>query len=153
LRLLQIGCGDIFENSVVDQFNECAVSRKKCVPRKADQGAYPVPQPSVLVQKFDTVDFSGKWYISSGLNPTFDTFDCQVHEFSASPNKITGKLSWRIQTPDGGFITRTAVQNFVQDPGQPGILLNHGNEFLHYEDDWYGSISLSPRFYAVYCDC
>ncbi|KAK6136364.1 hypothetical protein DH2020_029894 [Rehmannia glutinosa] len=32
----QIKCGDLFENSVVDQFNECAVSRKKCVPRKSD---------------------------------------------------------------------------------------------------------------------
>eukprot|EP00250_Pteridium_aquilinum_P002117 c12321_g1_i1 orf=284-1687(-) len=133
----QIGCGDIFENSVVDQFNECAVSRKKCVPQKGDEGTYPIPQPSALVQNFSASDFSGKWYISSGLNPTFDTFDCQLHEFSTSPNKFSAKLTWRIKTPDGGFFTRSALQNFVQDPKQPGIFYNHGNEFLHYQDDWY----------------
>ncbi|KAH6554542.1 hypothetical protein KP509_1Z326600 [Ceratopteris richardii] len=132
-----IGCGDLFENSVVDQFNECAVSRKKCVPQKPDGGKFPIPEPSALVQSFNTTDFTGNWYITSGYNPTFDTFDCQLHEFSASPKKLTGKLSWRIKTPDGGFFTRSTVQNFVQDPQQPGILYNHDNEFLHYQDDWY----------------
>ncbi|KAJ6379939.1 hypothetical protein OIU76_016571 [Salix suchowensis] len=39
----QIKCGDLFENSVVDEFNECAVSRKKCVPRKSDVGEFPCP--------------------------------------------------------------------------------------------------------------
>ncbi|CAL5196087.1 unnamed protein product [Lathyrus oleraceus] len=39
----QIRCGDVFENSVVDEFNECAVSRKKCVPKKSDVGEFPVP--------------------------------------------------------------------------------------------------------------
>jgi hypothetical protein len=49
---------------------------------------------------------------------------------------LTGKLNWRITTPDGGFFTRSTVQNFVQDSQQPGVLYNHGNEFLHYQDDW-----------------
>ncbi|KAL9270984.1 Violaxanthin de-epoxidase, chloroplastic-like protein [Drosera capensis] len=31
----QIKCGDLFENSVVDEFNDCVVSRKKCVPNDA----------------------------------------------------------------------------------------------------------------------
>eukprot|EP01018_Ginkgo_biloba_P029887 Gb_27593 [translate_table: standard] len=133
----QIKCGDLFENSVVDQFNECAVSRKKCVPQKYDEGTFPVPDPSALVGNFNVADFRGKWYISSGLNPTFDTFDCQVHEFYPTSNTLTGKLSWRISTPDGGFFTRSTAQKFVQDPSQPGVLYNHDNEFLHYQDDWY----------------
>ncbi|MCO5597085.1 hypothetical protein L7F22_051159 [Adiantum nelumboides] len=121
----EIGCGDVFENSVVDQFNDCAVSRKKCVPQKPDLGDFPVPQPSALVPSFNTTEFTGKWYISSGLNPTFDTFDCQLHEFSTSPNKLTGKLSWRIKTPDGGFFTRSALRSFMQDQQHQGILYNH----------------------------
>merc|ERR1712038_1704041 len=32
---------------------------------------------------------------------------------------------------------RDALQRFVQDPKQPGHLINHDNEYLHYEDDWY----------------
>eukprot|EP00252_Welwitschia_mirabilis_P023197 TRINITY_DN650_c0_g1_i3.p1 TRINITY_DN650_c0_g1~~TRINITY_DN650_c0_g1_i3.p1 ORF type:complete len:491 (-),score=115.71 TRINITY_DN650_c0_g1_i3:538-2010(-) len=133
----QIKCGDLFENNVVDKFNECAVSRKNCVPRKLDEGKYPIPEPSVLVKSFNIADFSGKWYISSGLNPSFDTFDCQVHEFYPSESRLTGNLTWRISTPDGGFLTRSTVQRFVQDTSHPGILYNHDNEYLHYQDDWY----------------
>lgn len=133
----QIKCGDLFENSVVDEFNDCAVSRKKCVPRKSDVGEFPAPDPAVLVQNFNMNDFNGKWFISSGLNPTFDTFDCQLHEFHTEGSKLVANLTWRIKTPDTGFFTRTALQNFVQDPKYPGILYNHDNEFLHYQDDWY----------------
>ncbi|KAF5454812.1 hypothetical protein F2P56_024449 [Juglans regia] len=133
----QIKCGDLLENSVVDEFNECAVSRKKCVPTKSDIGEFPVPDPAVLVKSFNISDFSGKWFITSGLNPTFDTFNCQQHVFHIESNQLVGNLSWRIQTPDGGFFTRSAIQRFVQDPNQPGILYNHDNEYLHYQDDWY----------------
>ncbi|XP_038890493.1 violaxanthin de-epoxidase, chloroplastic [Benincasa hispida] len=133
----QIKCGDLFENSVVDEFNECAVSRKKCVPMKSDVGDFPVPDPSVLVKNFNISDFSGKWFITSGLNPTFDTFDCQLHEFHVENGKLVGNITWRIRTPDSGFFTRSTVQRFVQDPQRPGVLYNHNNEYLHYEDDWY----------------
>ncbi|KAK3031300.1 hypothetical protein RJ639_037312 [Escallonia herrerae] len=133
----QIKCGDLFENSVVDEFNECAVSRKKCVPRKSDVGEFPVPDPAVLVQNFNINNFSGRWFITSGLNSTFDAFDCQLHEFHTESNKLVGNLSWRIRTPDSGFFTRSAVQKFVQDPTYPGILYNHDNKYLHYQDDWY----------------
>ncbi|XP_002986185.2 violaxanthin de-epoxidase, chloroplastic isoform X1 [Selaginella moellendorffii] len=133
----QIKCGDIFENKVVDEFNDCAVTRKSCVPQKKDEGRFPVPPPSALVQSFDTTKFTGKWFISSGLNRSFDTFDCQLHEFTAAPQRLTGNLSWRVNTPDGGFITRKAVQSFQQDSKNPGVLYNHDNEFLHYRDDWY----------------
>ncbi|KAL1552136.1 Violaxanthin de-epoxidase, chloroplastic [Salvia divinorum] len=133
----QIKCGDLFANSVVDEFNDCAVSRKKCVPQKSDLGDFPAPDPALLVQNFNMSDFNGKWFISSGLNPTFDTFDCQLHEFHTEGNKLVANLTWRIKTPDTGFFTRTAVQNFVQDPKYPGILYNHDNEYLHYQDDWY----------------
>ncbi|XP_078447174.1 non-photochemical quenching 1 [Wolffia australiana] len=133
----QIKCGDIFENSVVDEFNECAVSRKKCVPRKSDVGEFPIPDSSALVKKFDISDFNGKWFISSGLNPIFDAFDCQLHEFHVESDRLVGNITWRIRTLDGGFFTRSAVQKFVQDPSQPGILYNHDNEYLHYQDDWY----------------
>lgn len=134
--LFQIKCGDLFENNVVDEFNECAVSRKKCVPQKSDVGEFTVPDPSVLVKTFNISDFTGKWYITSGLNPIFDAFDCQLHEFHTESGKIVGNLSWRVRTPDTAFFTRAAVQKFVQDPLLPGALYNHGNEYLHYQDDW-----------------
>ena len=134
----QIRCGDLFENEVVGEFNACAVSQKKCVPQRTDDGAYPVPPVDSFVKAFDTRVFEGRWYISAGLNPVFDTFDCQVHFFTApTPKTLYGKLNWRISEPDGEFFTRDTIQRFVEDEKQPGILYNHDNEYLHYQDDWY----------------
>uniref|UniRef100_A0A7S2SKA3 VDE lipocalin domain-containing protein n=1 Tax=Rhizochromulina marina TaxID=1034831 RepID=A0A7S2SKA3_9STRA len=134
----QIRCGDIFENEVVGEFNACAVSQKRCVPQRQDDGTFPVPPESALVRSFNTKQFEGRWYISAGLNPIFDTFPCQVHFFtSPKPGLLYGKLNWRIVEPDGEFFTRNAVQRFKQDPSMPGVLYNHDNEYLHYQDDWY----------------
>mmetsp|Transcript_32726 Transcript_32726/g.68820 ORF Transcript_32726/g.68820 Transcript_32726/m.68820 type:complete len:485 (+) Transcript_32726:91-1545(+) len=134
----QIDCGNIFENDVVGEFNKCAVSDMTCVPQKADDGSYPVPAKEQLVQKFDTKLWNGRWYISAGQNKLFDTFPCQVHFFTeTAPGKFFGKLNWRIQEPDGEFFTRDAVQEFVQDPENPAHLVNHDNDYLHYQDDWY----------------
>ena len=134
----QIKCGDIFENDVVGEFNKCAVSDMDCVPTRPDDGSYPIPAPENVVSKFDTKLWNGRWYITAGQNELFDRFPCQVHLFTETePGKFFGKLNWRIQEPDGEFFTRDALQRFVQDPKQPGHLINHDNEYLHYEDDWY----------------
>lgn len=146
----QIGCGDLFENEVVGQFNACALSKKQCVPRKEDDGSYPVPADSALVPSFDINSFKGKWYISAGLNPLFDIFDCQVHFFTVQGDKLYGKLNWRITEPDGEFFTRDTVQRFVQDPKFPGKLYNHDNEYLHYQDDWYILDHEPDQFIAIF---
>jgi violaxanthin de-epoxidase len=64
----QIECGDKFSNDVVGDFTKCAVSDKKCVPQRPDDGSWPVPKDEVLVEKFDVSKFVGPWYISAGLN-------------------------------------------------------------------------------------
>jgi len=134
----QIKCGDIFENTVVGEFNKCAVSDMDCVPTRPDDGSYPVPPPEVLVPKFNTNLWNGKWYITAGQNDLFDIFPCQVHFFTeTAPGKFLGKLNWRITEPDGEYFSRDAVQEFYQDPKQPGHLINHDNEYLNYQDDWY----------------
>lgn len=134
----QIRCGDLFENDVVGKFNTCAVSSKKCVPQKEDEGLYPEPAKESLAKSFDTSLWNGRWYISAGLNPIFDTFDCQAHFFtSPSPGKVYAKLFWRITEPDGEFFTKDAIQRFIQDKNNPAHLINHDNEYLHYKDDWY----------------
>jgi len=134
----QIECGNTFENDVVGEFNKCAVSDMTCVPQKQDDGSYPVPSKDLLVPSFDTKFFNGRWYISAGQNKLFDTFPCQVHFFTeTAPGKFFGKLNWRIEEPDGEFFTRDAVQEFYQDPKNPAHMINHDNEYLHYQDDWY----------------
>merc|ERR1719491_1780201 len=134
----QIKCGDTFENDVVGEFNKCAVSDMDCVPTRPDDGSYPIPNPEVVVPKFDTKLWNGKWYITAGQNDLFDIFPCQIHFFTeTAPGKFFGKLNWRIEEPDGEYFSRDAVQRFVQDPKQPGHLINHDNEYLHYQDDWW----------------
>ena len=147
----QIKCGDTFENDVVGTFNKCAVSQKKCVPQKQDEGLYPVPPLSAQVKKFDTKIWDGKWYITAGLNKIFDTFDCQVHFFTSPyPGKFYAKLFWRIDEPDGEFFTKNAVQRFIQDPKNPAHMINHDNEYLHYKDDWYILDYEPDKFVLVY---
>jgi len=91
-----------------------------------------------MVKEFNTNLWNGRWYITAGQNELFDRFPCQVHFFTETePGKFYGKLNWRIQEPDGEYFTRDAVQEFYQDPKLPGHLINHDNDYLHYEDDWY----------------
>ncbi len=91
----QIKCGDIFENEVVGEFNKCAVSDMDCVPTRPDDGAYPVPADDIVVPKFNTNLWNGKWYITAGQNELFDIFPCQVHFFTETePGKFFGKLNW-----------------------------------------------------------
>ena len=51
--------------------------------------------------------------------------------------RFFGKLNWRVSEPDGEFFTRDALQEFYQDPNDPSHLINHDNEYLHYQDDWW----------------
>jgi len=149
----QIKCGDEFSNDVVGAFTNCAVTEKKCVPQRPDDGSWPVPQESALVEKFAPEMLTGPWYISAGLNKAFDTFDCQLHKFeSPADNKLVGNLQWRIKDPVAGtnFVTRYTVQEFVQDSKVPGILYNHDNEFLHYQDDWYILGARDEAYVVVY---
>eukprot|EP01041_Mallomonas_annulata_P001411 gene1411-2709_t len=147
----QIKCGDQFENDVVGVFNACAVSQKKCVPQKQDEGLFPIPAKESWVKKFDTSLWNGRWYISAGLNKAFDIFDCQVHFFTSPyPGKFYAKLFWRVTEPDGEFFTKNAVQRFIQDKTYPAKMYNHDNEYLHYKDDWY-IIDYEPNdFILVY---
>lgn len=49
-----------------------------------DDGSYPYPPEEALVKQFSMDEFKGKWYISAGLNPLFDVFDCQVGPYYLS---------------------------------------------------------------------
>lgn len=136
----QIRCGDRYEDKAVDVFNTCAVSEKKCVPQKVDEGLFPVPPDCSLDENFNLAGFQGRWYITAGLNPLFDTFPCQEHYFATpkgSSGVVYAEINWRIPLSEGDFIQRSTMQRFVQDSSNPAVLFNHGNEYLHYQDDWY----------------
>lgn len=162
----QIRCGDKYSDAAIDAFNKCAVSDKKCVPQRVDEGAYPVPPDCAQDAKFDLSAFTGRWFISAGLNPLFDTFDCQAHFFAnPAPGRLVARINWRIPAGTGAggvpdFMERSTVQTFVQggedppprtDPSfNPAYLANHGNEYLHYEDDWYILASKPDQYVFVY---
>eukprot|EP00887_Chlorella_sp_A99_P004962 scaffold4.g4962.t1 len=112
---------------------------------------YPVPPESALDKEFDLSNFQGRWYITAGLNPLFDTFDCQAHYFaSPEPGKLYAKINWRIPRGPIDFIERSTMQRFVQVPSNPALLLNHDNEFLHYQDDWYILASKPDEYVFIY---
>lgn len=55
-----------------------------------------------------------------------------------------------MKKPNGQFIERSDVQTFVQDEDKKGMLLNHDNEFLHYQDDWFVLGMRPDEYVAVY---
>jgi violaxanthin de-epoxidase len=152
----QIKCGDKYADAAIDAFNKCAVSEKKCVPQRVDKDAFPTPPDCAQDANFDLAPFTGRWFISAGLNPLFDTFDCQAHFFATpAPDKVVGRINWRIPNGVGAggkpdFSERSTVQTFVQDPANKAHLINHGNEYLHYEDDWYVLASKPDSYVFVY---
>jgi violaxanthin de-epoxidase len=154
----QIECGNLWENQVVGTFNKCAVSDMSCVPQQKDDGSYPVPSNAQVVDKFDTKLFNGRWYITAGQNKLFDIFPCQVHFFTETEKgQLFAKLNWRVEEPDGEFFTRDALQTFYQDASMPSHLINHDNEYLHYQDDWWiidyeydDNESKTPPFAFIY---
>lgn len=85
--------GDKYQDAAIDTFNKCAVSEKKCVPQRVDEGVYPVPQDCALDTKFNLADFQGRWYITAGLNPLFDTFPCQVRPLAGTAFSLLLLLS------------------------------------------------------------
>lgn len=147
----QIKCGDLYENNAVQTFNECAVSSKKCVPQRVDTDLFPVPADSARVNEFDLKQFTGRWYITAGLNPLFDTFPCQEHYFgNPEPGVLFGKINWRVPKGDkGDFLQRSVTQTFRQTK-DPAVLLNHNNAYLHYEDDWYILASKPNEYVLIY---
>mmetsp|Transcript_20176 Transcript_20176/g.60860 ORF Transcript_20176/g.60860 Transcript_20176/m.60860 type:complete len:491 (+) Transcript_20176:281-1753(+) len=147
----QIRCGDQYEDSAVQTFNSCAVSQKKCVPQRVDKDVYPVPSECARDEKFDLNMFTGRWYITAGLNPLFDTFPCQEHYFGVpEPGVLYGRINWRVPKGDSGdFLQRSVVQTFKQQE-DPAVLWNHGNAYLHYEDDWYILASKPDEYVMIY---
>ena len=106
----QIKCGDLFGDQASEVFNKCAVTDKKCVPQKQDDGSYPVPMASALAKGFKPSVLEGDWYISAGLNPAFDIFDCQLHRFETpSPTKLVGNLQARAAPPILQFAAAAAA--------------------------------------------
>lgn len=153
----QIKCGDKYADKAVETFTACAISEQKCVPQRVDEGLFPVPPDCSLDNTFDLSSFQGRWYITAGLNPLFDTFDCQEHFFaSPEPGKVFAKINWRIPstdplTGDRDFIDRSVMQRFVQeDAATPAVLVNKDNEFLNYQDTWYVLASKPDEYVFIY---
>lgn len=53
-------------------------SLTRVFPYRQDDGSWPVPPRDAQVKSFNPKMMEGRWYISAGLNPAFDCFDCQV---------------------------------------------------------------------------
>lgn len=51
-----------------------------------------MPPDNALDEKFDLNNFQGRWYITAGLNPLFDTFPCQEHYFGVPKTGVASIL-------------------------------------------------------------
>ncbi len=145
----QIRCGDLYKPTDdtakhINAFSECLISDNHCVA----QQNMTCPVPDYPKGSVDIADFTGTWYITRGLNPLYDCFDCQVHSFrldDGAAKPLVGDLSYSVKVDmnctEGSchYLERQVHQSFAQDPSDDYHLLNHNNtvEEMHYADDWY----------------
>ena len=98
----------------------------------------------------------GRWYITAGLNPTFDTFDCQIHEFSAPENILKRKLegvvaianfSYRVPLGNNEFSTKNAPKSLQLIKDEPFNSVKNVEEPIFEEGKKWGiePFSLSDR--------
>ena len=86
----QIRCGDLYNpggnaSDFIEAFSVCAISEHHCVPQS--QMRCPVPANAAAMADFNLDAFVSSasaptnqptnWYITRGLNPLFDCFDCE----------------------------------------------------------------------------
>ena len=65
--------------------------------------------------------------------------------------KLAAKINWRVPLDSRGrFAPRSTIQTFTQCPNSKALLLNHGNAYLNYQDDWYILASKPDAYVVVY---
>ena len=167
----QLRCSDVYKptnssSAKIDAFSECVISEHHCLAQEKQK--CPLPAEPGLVKKFDpSSSLTGVWYITRGLNPLFDCYDCQVHNFTydtkALPmNKpLHGDLKYNVKVDLNctgqacTYLAREVHQSFSQDPNVAAHLENHNNSLaeLHYSDDWYVLYSSDTAVLVYYCGC
>jgi VDE lipocalin domain len=134
----QVRCVDLYECDKLNAFTKCTLTENSCYPALAADPRYP-PLPRQLA---DTVDatrlrrlLNGRWYVSAGLNPAFDQFACQVHDFAAvaataSSDKPSGVDKTVAPIADATFSYRIAL-----DAKGRGHLTRIGQKRLYLKKD------------------
>lgn len=130
----QTRCQSLFESQTIDRFNDCVVSREKCVSPGITPMSYPQPSEDSIAVRFEPGALAGKWYISAGLNPLFDQHPCAVHIFEETESGLKSRFSYRVLEPDGSVVTRAGVA--ALSPNRPGVL-NVVTGKLHQREVWY----------------
>jgi violaxanthin de-epoxidase len=122
---------DLHQTPLLDAFTECSLTDHACYPPLVADPRYPplvhddvaeqlLWQSNLLPSSEPTTTsralqnlFTGKWYLSAGLNPVFDTFDCQVHEFSEPKDAINNVKNGGVVVPiaDATFSYRVQVND------------------------------------------
>lgn len=143
----QVRCMDLFENPEMKRFADCIMTDHQCLPalegdvdelRSFERTLAAVTaSPPANVPAVDRL-LTGTWKVALGLNPTFDTFDCQVHTFDAKANRVDAVFRYRVRRPDGTWFARAGGKILHQpDPSKPYHLkLRLNPKYLAYEDDW-----------------
>jgi hypothetical protein len=91
-------CGDLYKEQVLTEFQVCAISEKKCIPQRSEDTSALIPTPSALTDNFTHLErYSGNWYITHGLNPIFDCFDCQKHIVTGTGSQLILDVQYEVR--------------------------------------------------------
>ncbi|KAJ8601289.1 hypothetical protein CTAYLR_007755 [Chrysophaeum taylorii] len=100
----QVRCMDLYENELMRRFADCAMTENECLaPLPADATELKSFERAVAAvrrspPKVPPELLRGTWKVALGLNPAFDCFDCQVHEFREDGSAV---FRYRVRREDG----------------------------------------------------
>mmetsp|Transcript_22934 Transcript_22934/g.90945 ORF Transcript_22934/g.90945 Transcript_22934/m.90945 type:complete len:338 (-) Transcript_22934:652-1665(-) len=145
----QVRCMDLYENDEMRAFADCAMTRTAALPQQpadaAELASFERTQRAVAADPPRSVPamrdlLRGTWRVALGLNPAFDAFECQVHDFSSleEGDMVDAVFRYRVRRPDRSWFTREGGKRLAQpDAKVPYRLkLRLRPEYLDYEDDW-----------------
>mmetsp|Transcript_33455 Transcript_33455/g.72393 ORF Transcript_33455/g.72393 Transcript_33455/m.72393 type:complete len:488 (+) Transcript_33455:39-1502(+) len=130
----QVRCMDLYQNELLDDFTDCTLTNNACYKALDVDERYPELPPRLWEERLYSYGkdartelknlFLGTWYISGGLNPAFDAFDCQKHIFhlpkmdgNAGDDIADATFEYRVKTDKaGGYFTKRGnkVLTYVQ---------------------------------------
>jgi VDE lipocalin domain len=114
----QVRCVDLYECDTLNAFTKCTLTDNGCYPALAADPHYP-PLPRQWAEAVDVHQLrqllNGRWYVSAGLNPAFDHFACQVHDFTATatrtPDAADESPGVNVPIADATFSYRIALDS------------------------------------------
>ena len=142
-QLCATQCFARFGSERLNGWLSCTLEEKECVTTgvKQDTAAF-YSEPPKAVRAFKPSDLEGRWYKVLGYNPKYDTYPCQINEFSArADGGLDNRILFRVPKPSGGGSWQNdfveSMSNSAGPQGKASMTVTGKMFGLTFNEQWY----------------